>query len=236
MSALKDLKLFATHPHPCSYLEGQRAKTLFIDPELVITREQHSRLSEIGFRRSGNHLYRPYCDDCQACIPCRVPVHEFQPNRRFRRILKRNSDLRVEAVENIESQEYFSLYSHYINTRHQDGDMFPATWEQYQSFLASGCEGTRYYAIRDQADQLLGLMVCDHLDHALSAVYTCFDPRQPKRSLGTYAILWQIEESKRLNLPYLYLGYWIRNCQKMEYKSEFRPLELFLNSRWSKLN
>lgn len=235
MSALKDLKLYATHPHPCSYLEGQQAKTLFIDPEVEISVAQHSRLSEIGFRRSGDHLYRPWCDHCQACMPCRIVVDDFHPTRSYRRILKRNSDLQVSQTEDIETAEYYALYQRYIRLRHQDGDMFPPSWEQYRSFLGARCDTTVYHAFRHKDGQLLGLMVSDQLDHGLSAVYTFFEPEEQKRSLGTWAILWQIEECRKLGLPYLYLGYFIRDCQKMAYKQQFRPQELLLKGRWVRL-
>ena len=236
MCALKDIKLFTTQSHPCSYLPGQKAKTLFIDPEYTVQRGLHSHLSELGFRRSGHHIYRPHCDGCQRCIPCRVLTDRFEPHRRFRRIWKKNADLRVDQVANIDADEYYSLYARYIDTRHRDGDMYPATREQYDSFLTSGCDATVYYSIRDHSDTLLGVIVSDHLDNALSAVYTFYEPQQAKRSLGGFAILWQIAEARRLHLPYLYLGYWIRNCDKMNYKTQYKPLELLIHNRWVTLN
>ncbi len=75
-------------------------------------------------------------------------------------------------------------------------------------------------------------MVCDKLDDGLSAVYTYFDPDYPKRSLGVFGILSQIQLAQELNLKYLYLGYWIKESQKMAYKSEYRPLELLVEKRW----
>ncbi|MEX2366950.1 MAG: arginyltransferase [Pseudohongiellaceae bacterium] len=236
MNALKDIKLYTTQSHPCSYLPGQVARTLFIDPELAVSTRVHTQLSELGFRRSGAHIYRPHCDNCQSCIACRVLVDSFVPNRRFRRIQRRNADLSVSRSETIAGSEYFDLYARYINTRHRDGDMYPATREQYDSFLGITCESTRYFTIRDQHEKLLGVIICDHLDNALSAVYTFYDPEQPGRSLGNFAILWQIAQARHLNLPYLYLGYWIRDCAKMKYKSEFRPLQMLINSRWMLVN
>lgn len=231
MTSLKDLRLFTTQPHNCSYLEGEQAQTLFIDPECPVDKGINSRLSELGFRRSGAHVYRPNCRHCQQCISCRVLVPSFVMNRRFKRIMKRNQDLVVQTVQDITSDEYYLLYKHYITVRHADGDMYPPSREQYNSFLLKRCEGTVYYEMRQQG-RLVGLMVCDHLERGLSAVYTFYDPLQESRSLGTFAILWQIEEARRLGLAHLYLGYWIRGSRKMKYKIAFRPLEMLIRQQW----
>lgn len=232
MSSLKNIRLFTTQVHPCSYLPGQQARTLFIDPELEVSRALHTQLSELGFRRSGSHIYRPHCEHCRGCIPCRIPVREFVPNKRFRRVLRKNADLRVARVSSIENDEFYGLYADYINTRHRDGDMFPASREQYDSFLASACETTAFYSMRAPDGTLVGVMVSDHLDNALSAVYTFYDLDAARRSLGNFAILWQVAEAARLDLPYLYLGYWIRECEKMNYKIQYRPLQMLVNGRW----
>jgi leucyl-tRNA---protein transferase len=235
MASLSDLRLYTTNTHDCSYLPEQKAKTLFIDPEFTINAEFHTQLSEIGFRRSGTHIYRPHCDQCQHCIPCRVLATDFMPNKRFRRILKKNADLKVEAIPSIIDEEYFSLYSSYINTRHKDGDMYPATREQYESFLVMGYDTALFYSIR-LCDKLVAVMICDRLQNALSAVFTFYDPSLAKRSLGNFAVLWQIAEAQSLGLPYVYLGYWIKDCGKMNYKTQYRPIELLTNRQWVRLN
>jgi arginyl-tRNA--protein-N-Asp/Glu arginylyltransferase len=231
MTSLKDIRLFTTQSHACSYLPDQQAQTLFIDPEFQVDRAYNSRLSEIGFRRSGSHIYRPNCKSCQQCVSCRVLVQCFEPGPRFKRVLKRNTDLVVTQVLSIADDEYYYMYKHYISVRHADGDMFPATREQYSSFLLSQCEGTQYFTIRRRG-QLVGVMVCDRLDDAMSAVYTFYDPLEEKRSLGTFAILWQIMEARRLGLSHLYLGYWIRDSRKMRYKMDYQPMELLVKQRW----
>jgi arginyl-tRNA--protein-N-Asp/Glu arginylyltransferase len=231
MTSLKDIRLFTTQPHRCSYLPDQEARTLFIDPDFQVGKDHNTRLSEIGFRRSGGHVYRPNCQYCQQCLSCRVLVQQFQPSRRFERVLKRNADVHVEAVESIADDEYFLLYRHYITVRHGDGDMYPPSREQYQGFLLRQCEGTRYFTLR-AGGRLLGVLVCDQLETGLSAVYTFYDPLEEKRSLGTFSILWQIAETRRLGLSYLYLGYWIRDSRKMRYKVQYRPLEVLVRQRW----
>jgi arginine-tRNA-protein transferase len=231
MTSLKDLRLFTTQPHNCSYLDGQQAQTLFIDPEFQVDKSTNSRLSELGFRRSGAHVYRPNCRHCQQCISCRVLVAQFSPNRRFKRILKRNEDLVVSEVPDINTDEFYLLYKHYITVRHADGDMYPPSREQYTSFLLRKCQGTHYYTMR-RGERLMGVMVSDELDNGLSAVYTFYDPLEEPRSLGTFGVLWQIGEARRLGLAHLYLGYWIRGSRKMKYKIDFRPLEMLVRQQW----
>ncbi len=235
MTSLKDIKLFTTQSHPCSYLPGEEARTLFIDPEFPVSTDFHTHLSEIGFRRSGAHMYRPHCSHCQHCVPCRIVVDRFRANKRFRRILRRNDDLVVDIMDDIDNDECYALYETYINTRHKDGDMYPATREQYKSFLVQRCESTRFYRVRDGEDKLQAVMITDMLTNGLSSVYTFYAVDESNRSLGNFGILWQINEACRLNLPYVYLGYWIRDCDKMNYKLQFRPVELLLNQRWIKL-
>lgn len=234
MTSLKDLRLFTTEEHACSYLTGEKAKTLFLDPEFEVDQEFHTHLSEIGFRRSGGHMYRPHCTHCQKCLPCRVLVNDFVPGKRFRRILNKNADLSVKAIDSIADEEFFQLYCQYINTRHRYGDMYPATLDQYQSFLVKGCESTIFFEIRHQG-RLIAVMISDKLDNGLSAVFTFYDLDYAKRSLGNFGILWQIEEAKRRNMDHLYLGYYIKECGKMNYKTQFRPIELLRSQSWIKL-
>lgn len=228
---IQRLHFYQTSPHPCSYLEGQEARTIFMDPAVPVTRAVYSGLATLGFRRSGAHLYRPACDQCQACLSCRIRVREFRRNKRFRRIWKRNEDLVSRPLRHLDDPRYFELYCRYINARHAGGDMHPPSREQYQSFIEARSDTTQFHAFYLQ-DTLVALAVVDELDHGLSAMYSFFDPELPSRSLGTYMILWQIERAWRLNLPYVYLGYWIKECGKMRYKTDFRPLELLLNEKW----
>ncbi len=231
MTALSDLRVFATHPHPCSYLEDEQATTLFIDPETSIDSTTYSQLADIGFRRSGPHIYRPHCHSCKACVPARVPVDTFKPSRRQRRIINRNKDLKVIEIDDIAAPSCYELYERYINMRHQDGDMYPPSYEQYISFLTDDMGITQYYGFTLD-EQLVAVAVTDKMDNGLSAIYTFFDPDMDKRSLGVYGVLWQIQQAKAFGLEYLYLGYWIKECRKMSYKTDYRPLQLFLNNRW----
>ncbi len=228
---ISSVRLFRTSPHPCSYKTDQRAATVFVDPDLVIDQAMNSKLSELGYRRSGSHLYRPDCDFCNACISCRLPVEQFVLTRRFKKIWNSNQDLEVIERNDLICKESYALYEKYINTRHRDGDMYPASLEQFEAFIKTKTVDTRFYLFYQQK-QLVAVSVTDILEQGLSAVYTFFDPTLKNRSLGYHVILWQVQQACSLQLPYLFLGYWIKNCPKMQYKSSFRPLELLVEGNW----
>ncbi|KEI71753.1 arginyltransferase [Endozoicomonas elysicola] len=234
MSQYKDLKFYATQPHECSYLPEEQATTLFMDPEILLDQQLCSDLAELGFRRSGQHIYRPHCSHCKACIPARIPVKLFMMRRTQRKTWNRNLSLMVDRVPASYQDEHYQLYERYINQCHQDGDMYPASVEQYSPFLVESPPFTSFYEFRLKG-QLLAVSVVDHLKTSLSAIYTFYDPDFSQRSLGKYCILWLIQEAKKLGLPYLQLGYWIRNCQKMNYKIEYRPVELYISQEWRQL-
>ena len=113
--------------------------------------------------------------------------------------------------------------------------MYPASRDQFQSFLVDGRPEASFYEFRDSG-KLLAVAVADELNDGLSAIYTFFDPKEDARSLGVLAILWLIEHARELELDYLYLGYWIKQCQKMSYKMDYKPIELYVNNSWIKLD
>ena len=231
MNDLSDIKFYSTAPHPCSYLDDQEATSVFMDKDQAVDSELLTLLSQIGFRRSGSYIYRPNCQTCQKCIAVRIPVDQFSSTRSMRRVARRNRDLTAEWITSIDNDECFGLYSRYIEMRHSDGDMYPATRDQYRSFLIDGLSTARYVGFRLEG-KLVAIAVMDQLEDGFSAVYTFFCPEMPELSLGRYAILWQIEHCRSVKLPFLYLGYWIKDCEKMSYKTQFRPVELFVRDRW----
>ena len=231
MTSLTELRFFTTPAHNCSYLKGKRAITLFVDPLAKIDRDLYSALSAVGFRRSGTHIYRPYCQSCTACIPVRIPIDQFTPRRRHKRVLRANTDVKVTVREPVMTEEYFSLYDAYITERHNDGDMYPASRDQFLSFLVDGRPEARFFEFR-YSGKLLAIAVADELNDGLSAIYTFFDPALKSRSPGVLAILWLIDHAYELQLDYLYLGYWIKQCQKMSYKMDYKPVELYINNSW----
>lgn len=235
MSKLEKIKLYQTTPHECSYLTGKLASTLFVDPSLKITPEILTNLSEQGFRRSGNYTYLPNCDECSACISTRIPVSQFKPNRNQKRVWKRNQDLTWSISAPRFTDEFYDLYQRYIEVRHADGDMYPASEDQFRSFLIESYADSIFLEFR-LSDKLLAVAVTDKLNNAYSAVYTFFEPELPQRSLGVFTILAQLEQAEREKLDYLYLGYWVKACQKMSYKINYRPLEILLHRHWTLLS
>jgi len=225
-----------TPPHECGYFADRIATTVFAVPFFSYKDNVlYHTLVRYGFRRSGEEIYRPLCEGCHACVSVRVPVQLFKPRRSQRRVWKKNQELTVSPVAPVFKQEHFNLYSRYLASRHKGGSMDNPTPDAYMQFLTSSWAKTVFYEFRLQ-EQLVMLAIVDHVDKGLSAVYTCFEPDLPARSLGVYAILWEIEETKRLNLNWLYLGYWVKDCQKMDYKTEYQPLECYqwntANTKW----
>lgn len=234
-ASLREIKVYTTFPHRCSYLPDREATTLFVDPRQKISESVYTELSQLGFRRSGDHVYRPHCASCNACKASRVCVERFAPSRSQRRVSKRNQDLRVEVRSHIDDDNVYALYQKYIELKHADGDMYPPDREQYRSFLNNGLGCTHYFCLYDNG-ALVAVTVADQMQDGLAAVYTFYDPEVEQRSLGTYAVLLQIQEARRLGLDYVYLGYWIRDCAKMNYKTRFQPLELLIDGVWRSCN
>lgn len=231
MSSLRTLVFFATPAHDCSYLDDREATTMFVDPRAHVDKKLYSQLTSLGFRRSGSHYYRPHCEACDACIPVRLNVKDFRPDRSQRRVMKKNSDLQCTLVPASFSESYYKLYASYVELRHKDGDMYPPSREQFTSFLVEGATDSCFLEMRINGE-LVALAAVDVLDEGLSAIYTVFDPAFEDRSLGTFAVLWQIEEARRRDLPHLYLGYWIKQCRKMSYKTRFKPIEALQAGQW----
>jgi len=232
---MKDIQYYITPPHRCSYLDDRSARMVFIDPQQPVDQLSLSELSRQGFRRSGDFIYRPECHHCRQCLSARVPVGLFSPNSSQKRAIKRNQDLRMEIRPTRQAtQVHYRLYERYITQRHYDGDMYPPSREQFDKFLVESCANSFFIEFW-LADRLMCAATCDELDDGISAVYTFFDPDEVSRSLGTFAILKQIEWVKQQGKPFVYLGYWVPEAPKMNYKMQYSPLEILLEGRWQRL-
>lgn len=239
MTSLSDfpprrVQFYLTAPYPCSYLPEQSARSQVVTPNELVDDAVYSQLIRAGFRRSGLYTYRPQCDHCRACVPVRLMVEEFQPNRSQRRTWKRNQQLEAVLCEQTFDAGHYNLYRRYQASRHPGGGMDQDGEDQYRQFLLQSGVSTLLVEFRD-ADSLRMVSVVDVVEDGLSSVYTFFDPDMPQAGFGTYNILWQIELCRRMGLPYLYLGYWIAASDKMAYKANFQPLQGFADGQWQRL-
>lgn len=217
--------------HECNYLPQRMAGSLMVDPAHAITGTLFQTLLDHGFRRSGPYIYRPYCLGCLQCLATRLAVGAFVPNRSMRRIWRRNLDLTVSDHQPMFNREHYDLYRRYLAARHADGPMDNDTSDDYLAAMVHPQVTTRFHEFRCQG-RLVMVAVVDETPFGLSAVYTFFDPELASRSLGTHAILWEIDRAQRMDKKWLYLGYWIANCQKMNYKTRFQPLQVRHGGRW----
>lgn len=230
------LNFFQSGPLPCPYLPERNERRLLVKISPELTRlGLFDQLTRSGFRRSHNFLYRPSCGSCSACIAVRIPVDAFSPSRTMKRIAKANSDLTVAMVANEATPEHFQLFQTYQRARHRHGDMETMDFRDYRGLIENSPADTALAELRYADGRLAGVCLLDATDDGLSAVYSFFDPGVPERSLGTYIVLSVIEQARRLDRAYLYLGYWIEACRKMAYKVRFRPIEALGPDGWAPL-
>jgi arginine-tRNA-protein transferase len=224
------MKFGLTQQFSCSYLPEQKEQLLVFADTDEPDEQQYEFLIGAGFRRSAEQIYRPHCPACQACQAIRIPIALFSPSKSQKRVLKRNQDLQMTVSES-DCSDYYPLYEQYINQRHDDGSMYPASMEQYQSFVKSRWASPLFIEFH-LMDKLVAVAVTDNLPHSLSALYTFFAPHLAERSIGTLAILQQIFLAASLKKRFLYLGYQVDDCKKMNYKVNFLPYERFFADKW----
>jgi leucyl-tRNA---protein transferase len=246
MTQLKELPLtalqfYATAPYACSYLPNKTARSQVATPSHLIHADVYNDLLNAGFRRSGLYTYRPYCDECKACVATRILVNQFLPSRSQRRAQKKHSGLEASVLNLGYQEEHYQLYQHYQNERHAGSDMDSDDQDQYMQFLLQSRVNSRIVEFRDgphdpYPGRLRMVSMIDILEQGISSVYTFYDTSVQTASYGSYSILWQIEQARAMNLPYLYLGYYIKESNKMSYKVKFQPMEGLIDDHWQKLS
>ncbi len=228
-------RFYSTDLAPCPYLPERQERRLVALVEGDAGNDRLDLLTETGFRRSQGFLYKPVCPGCQACVPVRIVVEAFRPGRSFRRVLQRSKDVSWSELPAATTDEQFALFHRYLRHRHRDGGMVRMDRAAYREMVEMAPASTRLIEFRDGDGALVGVSLTDRLRSGLSGVYKFFAPEAEARSLGTFIILWHIERARALGLPYVYLGYWIRESRKMAYKARFAPLEQLDGAQWRPL-
>jgi arginyl-tRNA--protein-N-Asp/Glu arginylyltransferase len=226
------LRVGVTPAHTCNYLPDQYEQLVVLMDENFRTPTGYETLLQTGFRRSGNDVYRPHCSHCSACHSLRIVADEFKPSRHQRRILKKNIDITWQ-LSHYDKPAYYALYERYIHQRHADGSMYPPSYSQYKQFLLSEWLEPCFLELH-QGNKLIAVAVTDILPNSLSAMYTFYDPDFENRSIGTFAILTQLQLTLHMGRSYLYLGYQVDHCRKMNYKASYLPHERLINKVWEK--
>jgi arginine-tRNA-protein transferase len=255
MNLLDDIPLNALHfyltaPYLCSYLPELESRSQVATPAFLINTAVYSELVRQGFRRSGTYTYRPHCDGCHACVPIRIQAGQFTANRSQRRAWKQHAHLHATLHPLQDKPEYYDLYQRYQRARHQGGGMDNEDHESYRNFLLQSHVDSMLVEFRDPSGQatstssgqaqdrqgaLRMVSVIDLLDDGLSSVYTFYDSELPHARLGIYNVLWQVELCRKLELDYVYLGYWIERSRKMAYKIGYQPAQGLVDGGWRTL-
>ncbi len=229
---LLDLPFYLSGPSPCPYLPARVERKLFTRLDGQADAEINGALCRVGFRRSEDVVYRPACEGCEACVPVRLSISAFKPSRSLRRVAARNVGLNFDEKPLRSTPEMYGLFMEYEKARHGDGDMARMDEKDFDSMIQRNHASTRLFCLSDAQGALKGCMLADEVDDGFSAVYSFFETKEPRRSLGTALILDLIEKAREKGLSYVYLGYWIAESRKMSYKSRFEPLQRLGPDGW----
>ena len=224
------MKFGVTQAFDCSYIPDKQEQLLVYVEQSDDINTQYELLIRAGFRRSGEQIYRPHCPQCNACQSIRILSQEFKPSRSQKRILNKNKDIQTLLQQTVQ-ESYYPLYARYIEQRHSDGSMYPPSLSQFQNFITCTWNNALFLEAWLE-DELVAVCVVDELDNALSALYTFFAPELEFRSMGGLMIMQLVAHAKALSKPYVYLGYQIDSCKKMNYKQNYYPHERFYQNKW----
>lgn len=234
--SLQKLQFYVTTPYQCGYLPNQLAQSLIASPQSLVNTQVYSGLIQQGFRRSGKFAYRPHCEQCRACTPVRLVLARFSPTRSQQRAFKQHQALSVRILPLGFHERHYALYAQYQSIRHAEDNLQNGPSnddvEQYRQFLCHSNVDSLMIEFSDAQGDIKIVSVVDVVQDGISAVYTFYDATERRNSYGTFAIVWLSQWTQTLNLPYLYLGYWIKDSPKMAYKQLFKPLEKLIDGEW----
>ncbi len=226
-------QFYVTAPQPCPYLEGRMERKLFTALQGEGAERLNNSLSQQGFRRSQNVLYRPSCAECSACLSARIDVSAFAHSKSQARTARRNAHLLRKATSPWATEDQYALFRRYLDARHANGGMADMDVFEFAAMIEETPIRSRVIEYADPAgDELMAVSLTDVLEDGLSMVYSFYSPDVPKNGLGTFMILDHIEIAREAGLPYVYLGYWVPGSQKMGYKAKFSGLEIYLGGEW----
>jgi len=225
------IPLFLTDQTPCSYLDKKNSQSAFVHPSFSLNTAIYSQLIEQGYRRSGNEVYTPHCPDCSKCIPTRIAADQFIATKNQKRCIKKNQNTSIVIKPATFEQAHYDMYMRYQKHKHGEGGMADSSPEDYINFLASSWCNTLFVEFSIDGE-LAAVTIVDRLEDALSAVYTFYEPKFSSYSLGNYAVLWQIQHAKEMHLEFVYMGFWITDCRKMSYKTQYQPIQGFIEKKW----
>jgi arginyl-tRNA--protein-N-Asp/Glu arginylyltransferase len=238
-------QFYLTAPAPCPYLEGRKERKVFTHLVGERAAEINDMLTQGGFRRSQNIAYRPACEDCRACVSVRIVIDSFDWTSSFRRIMRSNRDLVSQQLPAAPTSEQYSLFRHYLDARHTSGGMADMTAFDYAMMVEDTHVNSAVIEYRRRgpdtaingrgAGPLRAVALTDILGNGLSMVYSFYDTTDNWRSLGTWMILDHVERARKLGLPYVYLGYWVKGSRKMDYKTRFQPQEHLTMTGWQRM-
>ncbi len=226
-----DLPIFLlTKATQCPYINSRIEKRLATD--ISNNSHLHDELSLSGFRRVENWMYRPACDNCSECKAYRIKVKEFKCSKSFKRVLNLNSNIKIDILPNKGTKEHFALFEKYQKSRHIGGSMSLMNYEEFKSMIEISPINSNLIEFREHKNNLIGVMLFDKQKDGLSAVYSFFNPKRKKNGIGNFMILELINQTKSINLNYVYLGYYIKNVVGMDYKKRFTPAQIYQDGKW----
>lgn len=234
----RQIRFFLTAPSACPYLPDRFERKVFAHLPLSEGASVNDSLTQVGFRRSQNIAYRPACEACSACVSARIPIADYLFSRSERKVLSRNSDIERSVVEAEATMEQFDLLRRYLLARHADGGMAEMTWPDYVAMVEDTAVRTHVIEYRTRArdggpGDLVACALVDTMSDGLSLVYSYYDPTLTRRSLGSFVILDHVVQAGLSAHAYVYLGYWVRGSEKMDYKVRFSPIELLRSDGWT---